>query len=631
MATVKPLFIRCHWIVTAALVVGAAGDGADGRLLDAVRVSDTRAVSALLKSGVDPNGRDEIGATALMYAAALATPACLRILIDAGADVNATSRAGATALIWAAGDRSKILLLLDRGAHIDARSKDGTTTLVSAARRGNTEAMRMLLASGADPKASADEEVELLRIGYGQHPETREILSTVGIDLKDIAGRTSLASFPLSEPAAIGALLVGGANPNPRGRFPIVGVAAFQGRLETARLLVEHGASSNAKSPQDVTPLMMAAAAPSPDAAMVRLLMEKGVDLTARDKTGRSALDWALTQGDTEVARLLRSRGAAASGPRPSAATIDKPRTIRAAIQEALASLQSISFALYEHSKCISCHNQTLPLMARKRATHLGLAEEDALLSQVVQSILEVWNGRREDLMLGREVGGGANELTYGLLALAEAGTPPSAVTDAAVVNLASTQAADGSWVFLDTRPPQADNSRIPFTAMAIRGLEAYGRPGQREDVAGRIASAREFLRAAPPASTQDESFKLLGLVWSHVPATEVRIQRRRLLALQRNDGGWAQLPGMMPDAYATGQALYALQASGMTARDAANQNGVAYLLRTQLKDGTWLVRSRAFGFQPYFESGFPHGTDQFISASATSWAVIALASAVLK
>lgn len=84
----------------------------------------------------------------------------------------------------------------------------------------------------------------------------------------------------------------------------------------------------------------------------------------------------------------------------------------------------------------------------------------------------------------------------------------------------------------------------------------------------------------------------------------------------------------MAPDAYATGEALYALHVSGVS-RNAGYDRGVSYLLRTQLEDGTWYVRSRAFGFQPYFESGFPHGTDQFISASATAWAAIALASAL--
>ena len=102
--------------------------------------------------------------------------------------------------------------------------------------------------------------------------------------------------------------------------------------------------------------------------------------------------------------------------------------------------------------------------------------------------------------------------------------------------------------------------------------------------------------------------------------------QAKRILAIQRADGGWAQLPTMASDAYATGQALYALQAGGISPQSDAFRKGAAYLLRTQLEDGTWLVRSRAFGFQPYFETGFPHGRDQFISAAATSWAAIALA-----
>ena len=89
------------------------------------------------------------------------------------------------------------------------------------------------------------------------------------------------------------------------------------------------------------------------------------------------------------------------------------------------------------------------------------------------------------------------------------------------------------------------------------------------------------------------------------------------------------QLPTMSADAYATGQALHALNAAGISPHSEAYQKGAAYLLRTQLDDGTWLVRSRGFGFQPYFETGFPHGRDQFISAAATSWAVMALAAAI--
>ena len=58
---------------------------------------------------------------------------------------------------------------------------------------------------------------------------------------------------------------------------------------------------------------------------------------------------------------------------------------------------------------------------------------------------------------------------------------------------------------------------------------------------------------------------------------------------------------------------------------DAAFKKGISYLLGAQLADGSWYVRSRAIPFQPYFEAGFPHGHDQWISAAATNWATLAL------
>ena len=101
----------------------------------------------------------------------------------------------------------------------------------------------------------------------------------------------------------------------------------------------------------------------------------------------------------------------------------------------------------------------------------------------------------------------------------------------------------------------------------------------------------------------------------------------RELLAVQRSDGGWSQEPSLESDSYATGEALTALLESGMAApQDAAVRRGVAFLLRTQLQDGSWHVTSRAVPIQIYFESGFPHGTDQWISAVGTAWAVRALA-----
>ena len=83
----------------------------------------------------------------------------------------------------------------------------------------------------------------------------------------------------------------------------------------------------------------------------------------------------------------------------------------------------------------------------------------------------------------------------------------------------------------------------------------------------------------------------------------------------------------MPSDAYATGQVLVALQQSGaVSTGDLAYRRGTRFLLRTQLADGSWFVRSRSLPVQPFFESGFPHGRSQFISCAATSWAAMALA-----
>jgi N-acyl-D-amino-acid deacylase len=65
-----------------------------------------------------------------------------------------------------------------------------------------------------------------------------------------------------------------------------------------------------------------------------------------------------------------------------------------------------------------------------------------------------------------------------------------------------------------------------------------------------------------------------------------------------------------------------------MAPTDTAYERGIQYLLNTQQEDGSWYVRTRAMAFQPYFDAGFPHGFDQWISAAGTSWATLALSMA---
>src|SRR5436305_4183293 len=110
-----------------------------------------------------------------------------------------------------------------------------------------------------------------------------------------------------------------------------------------------------------------------------------------------------------------------------------------------------------------------------------------------------------------------------------------------------------------DDGPPLSGISPIRYTAMAIRALKTYS-PGNRERVSAQIARARSFLQNAVPSDTQEQTFKVLGLVWSGASGNEISVQVRRLISLQDQHGGWAQRPTMQTDAYATGQALYALR-----------------------------------------------------------------------
>jgi squalene cyclase len=163
-----------------------------------------------------------------------------------------------------------------------------------------------------------------------------------------------------------------------------------------------------------------------------------------------------------------------------------------------------------------------------------------------------------------------------------------------------------------------------------MRSLQLYAPASERAAYDEAVRRAAVWLAKADPHSTEERAFQLLAFGWSKAPEGRIEKAARALIAEQRADGGWSQLPGLTSDAYATGQALTSLVDSGaMTVADAAYRRGVSYLLSTQLADGSWFVRSRAIPIQPFFESGFPHGRDQFISAAATNWATIALSMAI--
>jgi Prenyltransferase and squalene oxidase repeat len=157
--------------------------------------------------------------------------------------------------------------------------------------------------------------------------------------------------------------------------------------------------------------------------------------------------------------------------------------------------------------------------------------------------------------------------------------------------------------------------------------VSVYPIPARKAEFDRRLAAARAWFKKATPVTNDDFSMRLSGLTWSGGSAGEIESAAKELLALQRADGGWGGLPHLGSDAYATGVALVALaESKAVRMSDPPYRRGVTYLLSTQFPDGSWYMRSRSIKFQPYFQSGFPFGHDQWISTAATAWAAQAIA-----
>jgi N-acyl-D-amino-acid deacylase len=186
----------------------------------------------------------------------------------------------------------------------------------------------------------------------------------------------------------------------------------------------------------------------------------------------------------------------------------------------------------------------------------------------------------------------------------------------------------DGHWSRQTSRPP-LEESNVACTTLAIYGLKKYAAETQRPAAEAAIEKGIRWLTEAKIESQDDQCFRLWSLSLLGAPAQQLAETRQIVLTAQRTDGGWAQIDAMESDAYATGQTLWILQATGFDPAAEAYQRGTRYLLSTQRDDGSWFVRSRSKPVQPYFDNGDPHGKDQFISTPATCWAVAALAAAV--
>jgi hypothetical protein len=309
------------------------------------------------------------------------------------------------------------------------------------------------------------------------------------------------------------------------------------------------------------------------------------------------------------------------------------PRDARAAVEAALVPLKKGASGHAEQKACFACHNQATPMLAFATAKARGFAVSADLFESQDEHVAGFLESNRERFKDGRGTGGGAATAAYALFTLELAGHEPDETTAAVAEYLLKNQADRDHWRTGSNRPP-TETSDFTTTYLALRALRVWGSAAKLDaaKVARRLERARGWLVKTPAKDTEDRVFRLLGLKEVGADAKEVSSVAWELVRTQRPDGGWSQLDGGTSDAYATGSALVALHESGGLKADApAYRAGVAYLLKAQRPDGTWFVKSRSKPFQPYYESGFPHEKDQFISIAASGWATTALAFAVGK
>jgi ankyrin repeat protein len=281
---------------------------------------------------------------------------------------------------------------------------------------------------------------------------------------------------------------------------------------------------------------------------------------------------------------------------------------------------------------CISCHHQAMPLIALETARLHGIPVQEPAAQSVAERTFRYLNdidvATRIDPLIDPALFGG-----YSLLAAHAAGVSPSLTTALYARQIARMQQPDGSWPTFDARPPHSAGLFVA-TAVALRGVDLYLPESRRDEKRERLNRARRWLQSAVPESTEDLTYRLIGLGWAGAGEMELRGAAKALAALQKPDGGWTQVPAMtQSDAYSTAQVLVALRRAGIQASDPRFHRGIEWLLKSQAQDGSWHVKSRiktpAPISPPYFESGFPYGHDQYVSCAATAWAVMALSEAL--
>ena len=334
----------------AALLLG------ETPLMVASRVGSADIVAQLIEAGAKVNPRGARGQTALMWAAAQRHPDVVQVLLAHGADiaartdtwsqVEAVSPHGRleynrsipygqdTALMFAArsGDLESARLLLAAGAKVDDTDAWGVSATALAAHGGFTELVEFLLDKGADPNAAGagfaplhaaimrrDERMVMVLLEHGADPQmplknwtpTRRTSRDYNFEPELVGATPYWLASRFTQPRVMRLLAARGADPKfVHKSHRIVdgrGGKAYDDRYESITTLMAAVGMGGGGAPW-VAPDRAAREALIIEA--VKMALDAGVDVNAENTDGRRALDVAKTQKLETVAAYLIEHGA---------------------------------------------------------------------------------------------------------------------------------------------------------------------------------------------------------------------------------------------------------------------------------------------------------------------------------
>src|SRR5688572_20622266 len=517
-------------------------------VIAAVRTRNRAALETLIAA--EPGlarSTDAAGSTPLHHAAGFGALDSITFLLDNGADVNAKNRRGSTPLFWALHDEAKVRLLVAHGAAVKIKQVEGRSPVYQTALLGNGNAiLRFLLDNGGDPNAATlNGLTPLSAAALRGDVEAMRLLIDKGaaIDAKNGAGATALmAAAANGSPSAVQLLLDKGADPTLATKLgeTALGNAAGAGNAATVKLLLDRGVDVNSRNSRGYSPLMLAAGSDAMSADVVKLLLAKGADTRFSADYDETALMLASRRGNTAVTRLLggTAKDRVMRERAVTLQTVAGARTPAKAIEIALPLLEKQSHNFIRIGGCNSCHAQDLVSAAAAVARDKGIPAPREI-PQLPQSMMPSPE-RIMDLNVVATVGVAWELFDFGMNKM-----PKTPFTDAVVRHLKVMQTPEGNWSTNESRRPPMASGDFQAAALSIYSLKYYGRESDKASTDAAIAKAVKWLEQAKPSTTQDRAFHLLGLAWGSAAPATIKSAARGLVALQRADGGWNQLPEM--------------------------------------------------------------------------------------